>query len=223
MTRRIILFGLLCFVGVPLLGTTAIAEDGERGSGHGIASMTVLGLVLGQADLGSVQKKLGEAKMWSDGDASTSESKVCYATQNSAPIVVVFASNTEMAGPPENTVTDIRIFPASGYQERSNCRSIHLSGKEVSTKSGLRLGINKGSTRKILGAAARVEGSAWSYLWSVERLLPISDKNYGYWVARKQQCFGGRAPFFTISSEIKVQFDGDLVGGLSLRRIESIC
>ncbi len=200
---------------------TTVSNRENRLADVGIASRTVLGITLGRSTLNEVQEKLGPAKLWSSGDAATAEQKVCYVTKSRRPVVVVFASNSEMAGPPENQVTDIRILRSEAYAERSKC--VAISAENIRTPNGLELGINGETVRKILGIPSRGTPAKPIYFWSVDRPLPKSDKNYHYWISRREECFDGKEPFVTVSSEIHVVFDRDVVVGLSFERMESIC
>ena len=188
-----------------------------------IEHRTVLGITLGKANLAGVQRQLGEAILWGDGDAATLEEKICYVTHGPDSLIVVFASNAEMAGPPENKLTDIRILKESAYPDRANCRSLSVAKDLVGTSSGLKIGIRREDARRILGPPTTVENSKWNYLWSIERSIPASDKDYQYWLARKEECFDSKNPFFTVGSEITIQFDGDEVVALIFARGDSIC
>jgi hypothetical protein len=217
--------GLGCLLSELLLFcvTTAEFTKSRAATRPDVDSRTILGITLGHATLAEVTAKLGAATLWGDGDASTAEMKVCYVTQEPNPVVIMFASNAEMAGPPENQVTDIRIVKVAAYKQRSNCRSLTIHGDEVSAASGLTLGLTTQRVRNILGPPRSISGSSWDYSWSVDESLPASDKNYQRWMVRRDECFEGKKPFFTVSSEIVVQFGGGKVISLSLRRIESIC
>jgi hypothetical protein len=68
-----------------------------------------------------------------------------------------------------------------------------------------------------------MSGSKWRYYWSVDRPLPTSDKSYQQWMAKKNECFDGKDPFYSVNSQIAIQFEGEKVIGLSLSRIESTC
>lgn len=186
-------------------------------------SRTVLGITLGRSNLSEVQAKLGQTRLWSDGDAATAEGKVCYVTKGPNATALVFASNTEMAGPPENQVTDIRILRATTYPDRAKCLPLRISSQKVSTRSGLRLGLRREEVRLILGPPRTSAASEWSYSWSVDLELPTSDPRYKDWAARKDECFNGKLPFFSVGSGIGVGFDGDVVTAISLSRMESIC
>lgn len=207
-----------------LIGFFALAiPTASGGNPDRHPSMSLLGISLGHANLASVQEKLGRAKVWGDGDAGSAETKVCYTTRGADPVVLEFASNAEMAGPPENNVTTIRILRGATYQERSKCPSLTISASELRADNGLQLGLDQATVRKILGPPTGTIGSKWDYSWNVDQLLPASDKNYQYWIAKKDECFDGKSPFFTISSGITVRFDGGAVVSLTFRRIESMC
>jgi hypothetical protein len=188
-----------------------------------IEHRTILGITLGQANLSAVQRHLGKAKLWSDGDAATLEGKVCYVTQGPDSLVIIFAKNAEMAGPPEHELTDIRILSSAAYKDRANCQSLPVERDKVVTPSGLKIGISREKVRDTLGPPTKTDGSQWSYVWSIDRTLPTSHKYYEYWLARKQECFDGKNPFYTVFSEIIVKFDGDAVVALSFTRTEYIC
>ncbi len=207
------------------------AQKGDIGAGRqetvkgdlGIDSRTILGITVGRSNLAEVQATLGLAKLWSDGDASTAESKVCYVTQEPNAVVLVFASNAEMAGSPENQVTDIRISPRKAYADRSKCLPLAIPGEKVSTRSGLRIGLSHRDIRRILGPPRSATRSMWSYFWSIDRPLPTSAETYLYWLSRKKECFDGKMPFYSIGSEIAAEFQDDTVTSLSLSRMASIC
>ncbi|MGA2426206.1 MAG: hypothetical protein ABSG07_19550 [Terriglobales bacterium] len=207
------------------------AQVGDTGAGRremvrgdlGIDSRTILGVTLGRSNLAEVQATLGRARLWSDGDASTAEGKVCYVTQEPDAEVVIFASNLEMAGPPENQVTDIRISKSSAYVQRAKCLPLPISAEKVHTKSGLGIGLSHRDIRRILATPQSATPKGWEYSWSIDVPLPASDKYYEYWRSREKECFDGKEPFFSIGSTITVEFEGDAVTALSLSRGESIC
>jgi hypothetical protein len=222
-TYKYLLAGLMWFCATTIAQNALATTKSRPTTRPGVDSRTILGLTLGRATLAQVRAKLGPATIWSDGDASTAETKVCYVTEEPHAIAIVFASNAEMAGPPDNEVTDIRIVKQAGFKDRSKCRSLMIFGDEASTASGLKLGLARQRVRDILGLPGSVAGSKWDYSWNVDEPLPTSDKNYQGWLARKDECFDGKKPFFTVHSGITLKFDGDKVVGLSLSRTETIC
>ncbi len=186
-----------------------------------MSSRTVLGIVLGRSNLADVQEKLGAAKIWSQGDASTAEQVICYVTAEPHGVAVIFASNSEMAGPSE--VTDMTIMRSDAYSQRSNCGRLTISAANVETSSGLNLRTSQARIRQMLGPPPHRTATTWTYIWGVNESLPESDKNYRYWLSRKGECFDGKQPFTTVSSEMEISFAEDAVTSLHLQRIESIC
>lgn len=147
-----------------LIGSLLLIIPGTSGgSSDGRPRVTVLGITLGHANLDTVQKRLGQAKVWGDGDAGLAETKACYVSRGADPVVLVFASNAEMAGPPENDVTDVRIVRSAAYRDRSKCGRLALSAKEVRADDGLKLGLDQEIVRKILGPPTGTAGSEWDY------------------------------------------------------------
>ena len=207
----------------PNAAEVPVTNRGDRLTYLSVPSRTVLGITLGRSTLKEVQEKLGSAKLWSSGDAATAEQKVCYVTVSHRPVVVVFASSSEMAGPPQNRVTDIRIVGRGMYPDIANCLKLPISSNEVRTKSGLGLGISRQVVRSIIGMPTRVSKSEWSYFWSNDRPLPQSDKHYSYWASRSRECFDGKAPFFSVNSQLELRFDGNSLVALMVSRMESIC
>ena len=170
------------------------------------SDLTLLGISLGRANLASVRKKLGPAKIWSSGDAAAAEHKVCYTTHGPRQIVTVFASNSEMAGPPENTVTEIRVVQGAKYPSLSKCWPTSASTGDVRTQSGLSLGLSEQDVRKILGTPTRVAGAKLDYLRDFEQRVSGP--------AGKETII--------ISLWIKIRFRSGSVTSMSIGRMESL-
>jgi len=223
----LVVAGLLTHTSSLFSGGTNLMDRAKESPGQehdlGFGSRTIVGITVGLSNLTNVQNRLGSNPVWSSGDASTAASSVCYITQGSDPAVIAFASNAEMAGPPENIVTDVSILPRDTYPSASHCWNIAISANAIATNSGLKLGLRKRDVARILGMPTGPSGSVWNFTWTIRRLVPSSDKNYQLWLARKEECFNGQAPFVTTVSSILVRFNGDLVASLKVSRINSIC
>jgi hypothetical protein len=213
---------VLLFTMIPALRTASAQTADTRSADLPSSSRTILGITLGESNLDNVQAKLGRARVWGDGDAGTAETKVCYLRNGTDSIALIFASNAEMAGSSQQ-VTDIRIVKRPAYKDSANCQRFDIAEEQVHTISGLRLGIDGGEIRRILGQPSESKNGQWNYDWSVDRPLPESDKNYEYWSARRQGCFEGKTPYYTIVSSITVRFERELVVEIAIRRIDSIC
>jgi hypothetical protein len=189
---------------------TYAATDASRKTRTGLAhpnssDLTLLGIALGRANLASVRKTLGPAKVWSSGDAAASEGKVCYFTQEPQQVIIVFASNTEMAGPPENNVTEIQVIRSKQYANLSKCRPITATSAEVSTQSGLKLGLSEQDVRRILGTPARATDVKWDYLKRFDERIPGPHGS----------------EHLVVSLWVTLRFDSGSVQSLSIGRIES--
>ena len=214
---------LFCAVANPRVSFSAGHTAKTPRSDLGVNSRTLMGVTLGESNLAQVQAKMGRTKLWTDGDASRAESKVCYITREPDAIVIVFASNAEMAGPPENSLTDIRVMKSAAYRQRLNCLLLSISGNDVATKNGLKIGLSREQLKRMLGPPEGTARPNWKYSWSVDQPLPKSANNYQQWLSKKEECFEGQSPFSTIYSEIDVRFDSNSVISFSLTRTESIC
>jgi hypothetical protein len=213
-----------CFLVVALATVPLVAQRPESSvlpKDLAPDSTTILGITLGRSNLTNVQAKFGAAKIWGDGDASSAEGKVCYETQQPNSLALIFASNLEMA--PGGEVTAIRILKRDDYKDHSRCLPLALRADDISTASGIRIGVSRENVRAILGPPTENRQTQWTYDREVERPIPKSAKNYQAWLARRQECFEGKEPFFWISSDITIRFKDDLVEALIFSRIDTYC
>ena len=212
-----------CFLVIPAVGSlsTSVQADNTRPGDLDINARTIFGITLGKANLTSVQAKLGRAKVWGDGDASSAESKVCYFTRGADSLVITFAANAEMS--PNGEITDVRVVRRAGYKNQSYCQPLNTNGDQVRTGSGLKLGVTPNEVRLMMGKPSRSNRVEWDYAWSIDRSIPQSDKSYQYWLARRQECFEGKEPYYTTLGGILIRFNGGVVDALSLTRYESLC
>ena len=210
---------LVVLAAVPLVAQRRDSKDLPRDLAPD--STTILGITLGRSNLTEAREKFGSAKVWRDGDASSAETKVCYVGQEPNPLVMIFGSNDEMA--PGAEVTSIRILKRDDYKDRSRCLPIAMRAEKISSASGIRVGVSRENVRAILGAPNESGQTQWSYDREVERPIPKSAKNYQAWLARRQECFEGKEPFFWISSDITIHFKDDVVDGLTFSRIDTYC
>jgi hypothetical protein len=167
MMRRILIWPagacLLFCMGTSFANTTTF-QTNDKGSGQDldIGSRTVLGITLGQSNLTDVRRKFGPSAVWSSGDASTAADSVCFVSQDANPAAIGFASNAEMAGPPENIVTDVTIVARKAYPESSCCRSVTISPSAIATTTGLRLGLSLNRIRNLRNSCGPGTSARWS-------------------------------------------------------------
>ena len=87
----------ICFVTLTIL-LQLLATTAEAGSKIGRGSLTFLGITPGESTFNDVTRAFGKAETRLTGDAGTSEANLCYRMLGGS--AVVFASHSEMAGPP---------------------------------------------------------------------------------------------------------------------------
>lgn len=190
-----------------ILTTTAGAD-----SIIGHNSLTFLGITPGESTLNDVTRAFGKAETWRTGDAAASETKICYRMSVvSEETTVVFASHSEMAGPPNYRVTSIRLYgPEIPFTENQNCINVRLDGKVLATSSGLKLGLAEQELLAKLGKPDRKSGEDRIYTSCVTEPMLPSDPNYAYW-SRKKGCFrdenGGwkGKPYYDVCSGVTVK------------------
>ncbi len=193
-------------------------------------SLTIFGITPGASTFADVLQIFGKSSRWHTGDASTSESKMCYRLgSGSSEVFVVFASNSEMAGAPNYIVTGIRLYSSDGsFQENERCKSAEWKKGKFLTSSGLQLGISLSEVNQILGKEHRREGD--NFIWSNCEEVPIlpSDPYYEFW-SKKTGCFedekGGwdGKPYYYSCSQVSVCFKDGKVIYLGLSSVDSIC
>jgi hypothetical protein len=132
---------------------------------------------------------------------------ICYRI-NATPYdaVVTFVSDVEMGGPGPR-VDEIRVTRADrAPNEASQCSTPRLSPGGVAA-GPLRLGMSRAEVQRVLGSPTSHDADSISYSWESERALARSHSHYAFWNKRRQECFGGRAPFVYILAGVVVRFD----------------
>jgi len=201
----------ICFVTLTILlqifTTTAEAE-----SKIGRGSLTFLGITPGESTFNDVTRAFGRAEARRTGDAGTSETNLCYRIlEVSGETTIVFASHSEMAGPPNFKVTSIRLYgPDIPFTENQDCTGIRFDGKVLSTSNGLKLGLTEQELLAKLGDPKRRSGDNLIYTSCVTEPMLPSDPNFAYW-SRKEGCFkdenGGWTgkPYYEVCSGVTVK------------------
>ena len=169
-----------------------------------IPMRTILGIEVSRDSLGSVEQKLGPSPRWHIGDASESVSHRCYriGTGTSA-TTVRFSSSGEMGGVGQE-VEDIQLWRGTGPAKDVVRCALLSNAVAVRTPGGLGLGMSRPEIERLLGRPTRVAADTIEYTWSTEQLLPVDDPAYAEWNARREECFGGKAPFMNVGASILI-------------------
>ncbi len=188
-------------------------------------SFVFLGIQVGRGDtLASVMRGLGKTEEWGSGDASTSETKICYRIKGGEnDLIIVFASSAEMASPP-GQINHIRVYAvASMFAQRKRCSLIDVSAHDLKTSDGLRLGLSPAEIQAILGPKRVAKNQSLNYSGCSKRYLKTSDPYFDRWVG-KSDCFEnpGR-PYFSDCSFAEFKFSNGRTTYMSLNRNQSVC
>ena len=178
----------------------ARAQASARKADMPIPMRTILGIEVSRDSLGSVEQKLGSSTLWHTGDASESASHRCYRIGTGPSVTTVrFSSSGEMGGAGQE-VEDIQLWRGTGpATDAARCAPLSNVGA-VQTPGGLGLGMSRPEIERLLGRPTRVATDTIEYTWGTEQLLPT----YAYWNARREECFGGKAPFTNVGANIRI-------------------
>lgn len=187
--------------------------------------LEVLGFrVGGTKTLHDVMVRLGMTRSWHTGDASESESKICYRIPSTrGEIMLVFASNGEMSTP-KGQVNSIRIIsPEIVFSERRYCSLLHLSADKLSTPNGLHLGISVTETQAIFGAKHPDKNGSLRYDLCQKRYFLKSDPAFKTWIG-KSQCFEDPSrPYVDDCGFLQIDFSHGHAVFIRLDMIQSVC
>jgi len=197
-------------------------------AGHAIpeAALTVLGITAGSPQtLHDVTRRLGEAKSWHTGDASTSESKVCYTVPSAAgDVVVVFASSGEMGGP-EGQVNFIRLYaPGMPFAAKDRCQRLARTAGDLRLGNGLHLGATPDDVTGALWKRPVSKKGGLHFESCRTRHFRKSDPNYEHWKGKGDCGFKDpQRPEFNDCSSIEAKFERGAAVYFELSRIQSVC
>lgn len=169
-------------------------------------------------------RRLGKTEEWGSGDASTSETKICYRIKGGEnDSIVVFASSAELASPP-GQINHIRVYAvASMFAQRNRCNSIEASADDLKTSDGLRLGLSPTEIQAILGPKRIAKNQSLNYNGCSKRYLRKSDPYFDRWVGRTG-CFENPSrPYISDCSFAEFQFRNGRTTYMSLNRNQSVC
>jgi hypothetical protein len=168
---------------------------------------SVLGVRLNDDSLASTKARLGKVGEWHTGDAGESTWWWCYRVgTGSRGSAVVFSSDAEMGGDGRE-LDRIRVtFAERIGVDLGRCAGV-TDTAAVRTPGGLQLGLSAAAVQGLLGAPLLARGDSLVYAWETEQPILPSHPAYAAWNARRTECFGGRAPYTSVSAEIVVRLD----------------
>lgn len=190
----------------------AAAREGTLSASH----LTILGITVLQHSLREVQAKLGPARIFTDYDEGHSVRRVCYTSSNESDgTTVVFES-----GPlgTRESVTWIGLLSGDvEFAKRSMCRHSRLVSREISTQSGLKLGLGRNQVTSILGEPIEVAEARLSFKYLGRR--PMTKQEFERF--KKIDSSMTYPAFFGVLSGVEVTFKDGKVISLEIYKVES--
>ena len=214
----------LLIVSLMVWGPMHLAMGAEASRTIGDESVTLLGIRIGTHLFKDVTARLGKAEPWHTGDAGLAESKLCYrAPSPDGEVIVVFASNSEMAVP-RFKVTAVRIYsPKVPFSARRRCAVLNVDASELRTENGLALGLSPEKFQEILWPKRRSKNGSLHYDTCRNRYMEKNDPYFSRWVGRAE-CFSNPArPYVTECSGVEAHFDKNTATFLEVARGDSVC
>ncbi len=196
-------------------------------AGNVIAEKTVtfLGVIAGSRQtLIDVKKHLGESSVWHTGDASTSESKVCYRLEGeTGEVIVVFASNSEMSSP-KGQVTSIRVYGKEvPFAAKKRCALLQGYANEFRTLDGLHLGATRAEIAQVLWKRPVSKNNSIRYDSCRKQYMQKSDPFFERWIG-KNECFENpQRPYVNDCTTVEFQLKSDAAVYFKLSRSQSVC
>jgi hypothetical protein len=176
--------------------------------------ITILGFTIGEHSLKDIQSKLGNTNILRKEECSTIQ--ICYSSNlNSDKTIVVFETDA-MGGWDE--LTTIYIFSdKANFPNFKQCKKSELISKEIQTKSGLKLGINKKQLKGILGEPTNYIKDDLFYIYETKRKMTKEEIEgmSKQWPDVKDN------PYFDEFSYIHAKFIDDKMTYLSISKSES--
>ncbi len=187
------------------------------------ATASILGVRAGSAEtLSDVAKRLGSAEIWHTGDASESESKLCYRiSSEKGETVLVFSSNGEMSEP-KGQVTGIQLYSTTTpFRDRRRCSP--LKAGKLTTPNGLGLGSSPEEVTGVLGKRGLSKRDALHYTSCRKQYMRKGEPYFERWFG-KEGCFENpRKPYTNECSYIEFQFKEGAAAYMNLSRNQSVC
>ena len=123
----------------------------------------IAGVPLGQKQFAQLAKKFGRAEEIQRGDAASGREQVCYRSSEGFPVVHLIFEFDEVSA-------NFYLFEGGADWSASDaCRKSDLVSNALSTRSGLKLGIDRAQVESILGPPDAVKGDQLFYSREVKR------------------------------------------------------
>ncbi len=130
--------------------------------------------------LKQVAAMLGKADTNTRGDASESQTWLCYRAAAAGDTATLAVESDEIGGGVHVTSFDLFRLGADSGLER-HCALLHVAPRSIVTDRGITLGMTRSQVQRVLGRATRDSAGVAAYEWSRERRGRVGTKeNQGF-------------------------------------------
>jgi hypothetical protein len=188
---------------VNLLTLAVVARQGVIDS----RNLAVLGFTLGGNEVSDVEQRLGKARVSSAWDHGMTQR--CYESKSSDRTVLAIEDWT-------GTLSGFRIYRAD--KSDPSCTKTALITPEISTASGLKLGLSKDQAIGILGKPTKSVGDILIYISEFKQPPTAED------IARFKQAYPGKDfsdLLFFVRTEIKLSFKDSKISKIEVSHTET--
>jgi hypothetical protein len=180
--------------------------NGELDSAH----TTILGVTIGVHTLEDVMNEFGETTIFrSNSNITYCPSLICYMSCAASDETSIVFEAGPLGG--WETITAFVVGRKTDipfYKDR--CTKSSRVMKKITTRSGIRLGMDKDEFTDILGKSTDCEGDRVAYHFLCERKM--TEKEIKSLQLRQEEIFGREkkiSPFYDISSGMEARFSGE--------------
>ena len=191
------------------------SENGARRVEVAKADATILGLAIGRSSLQDVQAKLGHSNLTRMSKDEESDVSVCYVSPTDG-TVLVFYSGVMGGG------VDITWFAVwsreAAFPHYSRCTSSRLVSRNLSTESGLRLGLTREKVDRIVGKPTKPGRTSTKYEYLCRSKMTDNEIK-GFKTANNWDVTSD--PYFDRMSWIEVHYANSKASRIEVGEIES--
>jgi hypothetical protein len=175
----------------------------------------ILGFAIGHASLKDVQAKLGSARIERVSREEESDVAICYVSPADGTVLVFYSG--AMGG--WKDITWFALWSGkAAFADASRCTPSAQVSQNLTTASGLRLGLTQGQLNRIAGTPTKVSGSSAKYDYLCRRKMSQEEitrfKTANNWDVTTD-------PYFDRTSWIDVYFKDAAASRIEIGEIES--
>jgi hypothetical protein len=179
------------------------------------ADSTILGVSINHASLKDVQAKLGSANVIRISDAEESDIAVCYVSPDDGTVLAFYSG---ALGGWEDITYFVLLSPRAGFAHGSQCTPSNQVSRNLSTESGLRLGVTEEQAKVVAGNPTSSGRTFLKYDYICRQKMTEEEvrklKTENNWDATSD-------PYFDRVSRIRIRFTNSTASRVEVGKEES--